>query len=97
MLVVMDLGSIFHERRFDLNDGRLKTLNAENNAQGGIIDGISAALGQEITIEVAYRAEQLPQLQPDILAHPGGSPNCRGLNPGWASRHPDQLRVPTRF
>jgi len=41
----------------DIGRHIINPLNAENNAQGGIIDGISAALGQEITIDMGRTAQ----------------------------------------
>ncbi len=35
----------------DIGSQIINPMNAENNAQGGVIDGISQAMGQEITIE----------------------------------------------
>ena len=62
----------------DVGSQIINPLNAVNNAQGGIIDGLSQAMGQEITIQAGrtqqanfdeYPLLRMPDAPPEIDIH----------------------------
>ena len=78
----------------DIGSTIINPSNAENQAQGAVLDGISEALGQEITFENGRRdAEQLPSVLAD--AHrpvdPGGGPLPED---GLPTHRPRRARAP---